>query len=106
MSGAHFGFHRDGTTMSGFTRTCLLAVTVAGPVAPAARAADGVAFRVGAGEKDITPPDGVPMWGYGARHDLPSQGALDNAKPSPLGTMQMEFLRSSSGTNSTGAGLR
>ena len=36
----------------------------------------------------------------------PSQFALATAKPSPLGTMQMAFLRSSSGTNSTGAALR
>jgi neutral ceramidase len=39
-------------------------------------AADG-GLRVGAGEKDITPPPGIPMWGYGARHDMLSQGALD-----------------------------
>lgn len=39
--------------------------------------ADKTGFRVGAGERDITPPAGIPMWGYGARHDLLSQGALD-----------------------------
>jgi hypothetical protein len=42
-----------------------------------ARAADSTAFRVGAADKDITPPAGVPMWGYGARHDMLSQGTLD-----------------------------
>jgi hypothetical protein len=48
-------------------------------VVPAAlaSAADGTDFRVGAGEADITPPPGMPMWGYGARHDALSQGALD-----------------------------
>ena len=40
-------------------------------------AAEGSGFRVGAGEADITPPAGLPMWGYGARHDSLSQGALD-----------------------------
>jgi hypothetical protein len=42
-----------------------------------ARAADSTEFRAGAADKDITPPVGVPMWGYGARHDMLSQGALD-----------------------------
>lgn len=43
----------------------------------AAFAADEPAFRVGFGESDITPPPGLPMWGYGARHDKLSEGALD-----------------------------
>ena len=42
-----------------------------------ARAADSTDFRVGAADKDITPPVGIPMWGYGARHDMPSEGTLD-----------------------------
>jgi neutral ceramidase len=42
-----------------------------------ARAADSTGFRVGAADKDITPPVGIPMWGYGARHDMLSEGALD-----------------------------
>jgi neutral ceramidase len=42
-----------------------------------ARAADSTDFRVGAADKDITPPAGVPMWGYGARHDMLAEGALD-----------------------------
>jgi neutral ceramidase len=46
-------------------------------VSAQARAADSTAFRVGAADKDITPPPGIPMWGYGARHDALSQGALD-----------------------------
>jgi neutral ceramidase len=46
-------------------------------VGPTAQAADGTEFRVGAADRDITPPAGIPMWGYGARHDMLSQGALD-----------------------------
>src|SRR5580692_5419639 len=51
----------------------LLAVLALGE----ARAADSTGFRVGAADKDITPPVGIPMWGYGARHDMPSDGTLD-----------------------------
>jgi hypothetical protein len=36
-----------------------------------------VAFRIGTGRRDITPREPVPMWGYGARHDALSTGALD-----------------------------
>ncbi len=35
------------------------------------------ALRVGAGRRDITPKEPVPMWGYGARHDALSVGVLD-----------------------------
>jgi len=45
--------------------------------ASSSRAAGNVEFRVGAGEKEITPPAGIPMWGYGARHDALCQGTLD-----------------------------
>jgi hypothetical protein len=34
-------------------------------------------FTAGAATTDITPPVGLPMWGYGARHDKPSEGVLD-----------------------------
>lgn len=34
-------------------------------------------FKAGYAERDITPPAGLPMWGYGARHDLPSEGTRD-----------------------------
>src|SRR5439155_14394640 len=34
-------------------------------------------FRVGTAKRDITPKEPVPMWGYGARHDALSTGALD-----------------------------
>jgi len=35
------------------------------------------AFEVGFAKRDITPPPGLPMWGYGDRGDSPAQGALD-----------------------------
>src|SRR5262249_38645114 len=34
-------------------------------------------FKVGIARRDITPKEPVPMWGYGARHDMLSQGILD-----------------------------
>ncbi len=34
-------------------------------------------FKVGVGKRDITPKEGVPMWGYGVRHDKLSEGTLD-----------------------------
>lgn len=40
-------------------------------------APDSASFRVGAADVDITPPPGIPMWGYGARHDQPCEGTLD-----------------------------
>ena len=55
----------------------LVAVLAAGQAGVGAVADEGAAFRVGAAEKDITPPPGIPMWGYGARHDKPSEGMLD-----------------------------
>lgn len=40
--------------------------------------ADGESgLRAGAAKQDITPPIGFPMWGYGARHDMPSVGVHD-----------------------------
>jgi neutral ceramidase len=48
-----------------------------GPVLGTEPEATRPAFEVGFGERDITPPAGLPMWGYGARHDMLSQGALD-----------------------------
>src|SRR5437762_4304064 len=34
-------------------------------------------FKVGTAKRDITPKEPVPMWGYGARHDALSTGAID-----------------------------
>src|SRR5271157_4143836 len=55
----------------------VLTVALVGYSAVAASTADGTDFRVGAADKDITPPPGIPMWGYGARHDAPCEGTLD-----------------------------
>jgi neutral ceramidase len=67
-------------TMRELTWTCVLAAVMTGLVpaqsAPAADA-EGAGFRAGAADKDITPPPGIPMWGYGARHDKLSVGTLD-----------------------------
>jgi hypothetical protein len=40
-------------------------------------AASSSVFRAGAKTVDITPPAGLPMWGYGGRRDLPSRGVRD-----------------------------
>jgi neutral ceramidase len=56
---------------------CATLVAFLGIVSATASAADGLTFRAGAAEKDITPPVGIPMWGYGARHAAPSDGTLD-----------------------------
>jgi neutral ceramidase len=37
----------------------------------------GQNFEAGAGRRDITPREPVPMWGYGDRHDALSVGMLD-----------------------------
>jgi hypothetical protein len=50
----------------------LLAFTITG----AAQTPTAV-FKAAAARQDITPSEPVPMWGYGARHDALSQGALD-----------------------------
>ncbi len=34
-------------------------------------------FKAGAAKRDITPREALPMWGYGARHDVLSTGTLD-----------------------------
>ena len=39
--------------------------------------ADDADFRVGFAQTDVTPQVPMPMWGYGARRDLLSQGTLD-----------------------------
>jgi hypothetical protein len=46
-------------------------------VVPTAGADEEDRFRVGVGIRDITPEKPMPMWGYGARHDRPSDGVLD-----------------------------
>jgi len=51
----------------------LLTIFLAGGVG----LADDADFKVGFAQKDITPQAAVPMWGYGARRDMLSQGTLD-----------------------------
>ena len=41
-------------------------------------------IRAGAAVADITPPPGLPLWGYGGRRDLPSQEARDKLEASVL----------------------
>jgi hypothetical protein len=53
------------------------AMALAGQAGVVRGASDGAAFRVGTADRDITPPPGIPMWGYGARHDKPCEGTLD-----------------------------
>ncbi len=40
-------------------------------------AEDAGTFQAGYAEGDITPPAGLPMWGYGARHAAAAKGAID-----------------------------
>jgi neutral ceramidase len=53
-------------------------------------------FRVGFAKRDITPTEPVPMWGYGDRHDMLSQGVLDplNAKATviDIGTEKLAIV--------------
>lgn len=46
---------------------CLVALSIA----------DAQGLKAGFAKRDITPPDPIPMWGYGARHALPAEGTLD-----------------------------
>lgn len=38
--------------------------------------ANATTFKVGFGQREITPTKKMPMWGYGARHALPGDGVL------------------------------
>jgi Neutral/alkaline non-lysosomal ceramidase, N-terminal len=62
------------TRWEGIYSVSLILATISVTAWTPSSAAD---FRVGAAAKDITPPPGLPMWGYGARHDKPCQGTLD-----------------------------
>ena len=53
------------------------AFSIALAICLAASAALAQEFKAGYAERDISPPAGLPMWGYGARHDLPSKGTKD-----------------------------
>ncbi len=53
---------------------CWLSVVILYAIAGVARAGD---LKAGAATVDITPPVGMPMWGYASRHDAPSTGIRD-----------------------------
>jgi neutral ceramidase len=57
---------------------CAILIQTRTPAAQGAEPAAGSEFQAGFGKRDITPPAGLPMWGYGARHDKLSEGALDH----------------------------
>ena len=57
-------------------RWLLIAALSVFPVFSPAEEQPGV-FKVGVAKRDITPKEGVPMWGYGARHAALSTGTLD-----------------------------
>ena len=50
---------------------------------------DSRQLRAGAAVVDITPPAGLPLWGYGGRRDLPCKEALDKLEVSVL---VLEFI--------------
>ncbi len=54
-------------------RILMLIFVVLAPVISAQEAV----FKVGVAKRDITPPAGIPMWGYGDRHDALATGMLD-----------------------------
>jgi len=60
-----------------FTRICFLAVLIELAVMSNASRADEPHFKVGFAQKDVTPQVPMPMWGYGARKDMLSEGTLD-----------------------------
>ena len=61
-----------------FSCCCSPLVAVLFAIATIARAESPAhGFKIGTAKRDITPKEPVPMWGYGARHDALSTGALD-----------------------------
>ncbi len=60
-----------------FLIICLLALFSVNAQAQTNDATNKAVFKVGASRRDITPKEPVPMWGYGDRHDMLSQGTLD-----------------------------
>jgi hypothetical protein len=64
-----------------FLIICMFTLLAANAPAQTGEAASSAAkqavFKVGVSRRDITPREPVPMWGYGDRHDMLSQGTLD-----------------------------
>jgi hypothetical protein len=56
---------------------CWIVASVFLLFSPAAARAEEPGFKVGFAKRDITPTAAMPMWGYGARHDMLSQGVAD-----------------------------
>lgn len=62
---------------------CLLLLTIEARAADKAKPADKakdappVVFEAGAASVEVTPPVGLPMWGYGSRRDNPNEGVMD-----------------------------
>jgi neutral ceramidase len=54
-----------------------LIVCVLSPIVAAPATAGEAEFNVGFAKRDITPQAATPMWGYGARHAMLSQGTAD-----------------------------
>ena len=57
-------------------------VLLSAAVSPAAAWAEEL--TAGAATVEITPPVGLPMWGYGARHDKPNEGVMDPLEANAL----------------------
>jgi len=58
-------------------QTRLLLIALAFTVLLAGAAPSGAEFKVGFATRDISPTKPIPMWGYGARHALLSEGVRD-----------------------------
>lgn len=63
------------TRLSASSRAVVFGI-VASLLCRAAAFADDPTFKVGFAKRDITPTVSTPMWGYGERHDMLSQGML------------------------------
>ncbi len=55
----------------------MLTIILACLVIFAADTVEAAVFRVGFAQRDITPTEPIPMWGYGARHALPATSTRD-----------------------------
>lgn len=60
-----------------YFRFSFLAALIVFMACPSHLRADDEDFKVGFAQKDVTPQVPMPMWGYGARKDLLSEGTLD-----------------------------
>ncbi|MEO2033453.1 MAG: neutral/alkaline non-lysosomal ceramidase N-terminal domain-containing protein [Planctomycetaceae bacterium] len=58
-------------------KNSLLLVAVLALTCVFVQASEPVSFNAGYAEADITPPPGLPMWGYGARHAAAATDAMD-----------------------------